>query len=210
MTKAHHSLNLLHWNLSGCSRKTKQEAYTTLVRPVHEYIGMIWDPYQANHISQLETVQCKAARFAIAHYSRYSSVTRMMDTLGWRTLQEKRFVSRMSLFYRAAHKLLALYHPTLRRPNLEPGPATTFNKSLPKHTQLLPSMCSNMEHPIVNHCHSGLFGHIQGSSQYLLQSRKYVYGSPKRHPAATAARQYRLHCCPRAHLLVSKSNWNVH
>ena len=97
--------------LSGCSSETKEKAFTTLVRPVLEYAGAVWDPYQANHISQLDSVQRKAARFVHADYSRYSSITRMMDNLGWRTLQERRFVSRMSLFYRVAHHQTACIIP---------------------------------------------------------------------------------------------------
>ena len=62
-TKAHRSLKLLRRNLSGCSRETKDKAYNTMVRPILEYAGAVWDPYQSNHIDTLEKVQRKAARF---------------------------------------------------------------------------------------------------------------------------------------------------
>ena len=41
ITKAHRSLNLLCRNLSGCSRET----YNTMVRPIREYAGVVWEPY---------------------------------------------------------------------------------------------------------------------------------------------------------------------
>ena len=102
-TKARRSLNLLHRNLSGCSRETKDKAYNTMVRPILEYAGAVWDPYQSNHIDMLEKVQCKAARFVCSDYSRYFSGSGMMSTLAWRSLQEIRFISRLGMFYQAHH-----------------------------------------------------------------------------------------------------------
>ena len=142
VTKAHRSLNLHRRNLSGCSSETKEKAFATLVRPVLEYAVAVWDPYQANHVSQLESVQRKAARFVCADYRRYSSVTRMMNNLGWRTLQERRWAYSI---VQPINKLLASYHHTLQRHNQEPGPATTSNTSLPKLTPMSTSSVSSLD-----------------------------------------------------------------
>ena len=213
MTKAHRSLNLLRRNLSGCSSETKEKAYTTLVRPVLEYAGAVWDPYQANHISKLESVQCKTARFVRADYSRYSDVTRMMDNLGWRTLQERRFVSRMSLFYCAAHQPTACIIP--------PYIATTQPRTRTSHNlQYIPPQAHTDVYKFSffprcvrtwNILPSTIVKAFKAAlNNSFTESWKHVYGSPKRHPAASAAKQYRLHCCPGAHVLVSKSNFTVH
>ena len=87
--KAQNSLNMLRRNLHGCSRTTKGLAYSTMVRPILEYAGTVWDPYQSNHIKTLEAVQRRAARWTTQDYDRESSVSAMLDTLGWRTLQER-------------------------------------------------------------------------------------------------------------------------
>ena len=63
VSKAQRTLNLLGRNLTDCSRTTKELAYKARVRPTLEYASCTWDPYQVNHIRQLETAQCKAARF---------------------------------------------------------------------------------------------------------------------------------------------------
>ena len=95
--KAQRSLNMLRRNLSGCSQDTKARAYTTMVRPILEYAGSVWDPYHQGQITALEAVQRRAARFACRMYDREASVTAMLDTLGWRTLQERRFIAQHTL-----------------------------------------------------------------------------------------------------------------
>ena len=102
-TKAHSSLNLLHRNLSGRSHETKDIAYNTMARPILEYAGAVWDPYQSNRIDTLEKVQCKAARFVFSDYSRYSNVSGMMSTLCWRSMRERCFISWLGMFYQAHH-----------------------------------------------------------------------------------------------------------
>ncbi len=53
-------------------------AYLSLVRSLLEYVCAGWDSYQIKHISNLEKVQGKAARFDKQDYSKYNSVTRMI------------------------------------------------------------------------------------------------------------------------------------
>ena len=82
-----------------------------MVRPILEYVGAVWVPYQSNHIDMLEKVQRKAALFVCSNYSRYSSVSGMMSTFGWSSLQEIRFISRMGMFYQAHHHHMACTIP---------------------------------------------------------------------------------------------------
>ena len=46
-----------------CPKKIKENAYTSLVRPVLEYGAAIWDPSLGKDISSIEMVQRRAARF---------------------------------------------------------------------------------------------------------------------------------------------------
>ena len=62
VTKATKTLNFLKRNLSNCSRKVKELAYLTMVRPQMEYASAVWDPYYDSQIQQLEKVQHRAAR----------------------------------------------------------------------------------------------------------------------------------------------------
>jgi len=53
-----------------------------------EFAAPAWDPYREKDINKLETVQCCAARFANSNYHRTTSVSKLMDDLGWRTLSD--------------------------------------------------------------------------------------------------------------------------
>ena len=70
VAKAQRTLNLVRRNLHGCSQKTKDTAYKTMVRPVLEYASCAWDPYRKGQISKLEAVQRRAARFVTGQHGR--------------------------------------------------------------------------------------------------------------------------------------------
>ena len=79
--KASQPLGILRRNIAGCSRSTKELAYNSLVRPRLEYVSAVWDPHTDGLISSLEAVQRRTARLVKFNYSRYSSVTAMMEEL---------------------------------------------------------------------------------------------------------------------------------
>ncbi len=99
--KATRALNFVKRNLSGAPKTVRSTAYQSLVRPILEYGHTVWDPYQKNHIATLEQVQRRAARFVTGDYSTYSSVTSMLDTLDWLSLQERRCAARLGMLHKA-------------------------------------------------------------------------------------------------------------
>ena len=50
--------------LYNTGSKTKSLAYMSLVGPLLEYGAACWDPYREGHITALDRVQKKAAKFA--------------------------------------------------------------------------------------------------------------------------------------------------
>ena len=63
--KANSTLNFLHQNINISNPRIKEQSYTTLVRPVLEYIQYsqtVWDPYTAGAVNRIESVQRRAAR----------------------------------------------------------------------------------------------------------------------------------------------------
>ena len=115
--KATRSLNLLRRNVRKCPQSTRETAYTTLVRPHLEYGSPVWDPYHNKQIAELEQVQRRAARYVCQDYRRESSVTHMLEQLKWETLQQRRFVARMTIMYQAVHQLVAIPIPTYYIPS---------------------------------------------------------------------------------------------
>ena len=62
--KANRTIGFLRRNIHACPKVVKAAAYITLVRPSIEYASTVWDPFNKNQISQLNSVQRRAARFA--------------------------------------------------------------------------------------------------------------------------------------------------
>ena len=66
-----------------------------------------------SNIDKLEMVQRRAARI-LSDYSRYSSVTTMLETLGWSSFEQRRAESRLCLFYKIVHSLVAVLDARIR------------------------------------------------------------------------------------------------
>ena len=100
--RANSKLQFLRRNLKGCREKLKQTAYFSLIRSFRDYGATIWDPYQKYNSDKVERVQRQSARFVKSRYARYSSVSHMLDVLGWTPLSEKRQEARPIMIYRTS------------------------------------------------------------------------------------------------------------
>jgi len=98
-------------NLCNCPLDTKRTGYLTLVRPIMEYAASFWDPYYNTDIYKLEKVQSRAAQWIVSDYSR-NSVTSFLSSLGMPTLQQRRKVSRLTLFYKIINNTLPIFIPS--------------------------------------------------------------------------------------------------
>ncbi len=107
-------------NLKPAPKKIKQQAYFMLTRPLVEYASCAWDPHTERNTHKIEMVQRRAARFVSNRYHNTSSVTDMLGTLKWPSLQDRRRKSRLVLLYKAINEKTALptgpeYLPRSRR-----------------------------------------------------------------------------------------------
>ena len=78
------------------------------MRPQLEYASTVWSPHTATDITKLEAVQRRSARWATRDYQRTSSVTQMIKDLNWRTLEQRRIDSRLTLMYKITYDLVAI------------------------------------------------------------------------------------------------------
>ena len=109
---ANKSLGFLRRNLKAKNPELRELTYKAIVRPQLEYAAPVWDPYIQEDIQRIEMVQRRAARWVLSDYSPYSSVSDMLERLGWRTLEQQRADSRLVLFYKIVHGLVAIPLPT--------------------------------------------------------------------------------------------------
>ena len=91
--------------LRTCLAKSKERAYKALVRPIVEYSADVWDPCVAKNIQQVEMIQHRAARWVLGRYDRLDSVTDMISSLKWRSLELRRSHARLCLLYKQCNGL---------------------------------------------------------------------------------------------------------
>ena len=109
-TTASWSIGFIKRNIRMKSPAIREMAYNTLVRPLVEY-SSVWSPYTQNNIHKIEMVQRRVARWTLDNYTRQARVSEMLTHLGWRSLEQRRNDSRLCLFYRIIHGLVALDLP---------------------------------------------------------------------------------------------------
>jgi hypothetical protein len=103
--------NKLHtfWRIkSFTSRKTLSLLYITYVRPILEYGCAVFDNCTAFESNMLENVQRKFALLCTGAY-RHTSNNKLMQELGWETLQTRRKYHKLCLFYKIHNRLTPTY-----------------------------------------------------------------------------------------------------
>ena len=110
--KANRTLGFVKRNVKTWNEPVKELAYKTLVRPQAEYASSIWNPYTKQNITKIEMIQRRAARWVKNNYSPYDSVSNMLDSLGWRSLENRCIDSRLVMFYRIIHGYVEIQIPT--------------------------------------------------------------------------------------------------
>ena len=109
--KATQTRNFLQRNLRGCSREIKSKAYKTYINPVLNYSSTVWNPNGEGNQGlrdQLEMVQRKSARFVYADWRRDSSPSKMMNQLGWKSLEVQRNNRNLIMMHNIIHKTVAI------------------------------------------------------------------------------------------------------
>ena len=88
----------------------------SIVRPQLEYASESWNPYNTNTVNRLEQVQRAAARFVYRDYRRTTSVTSLINTLGWDLLHSRRLASQLCMFYKIQNNLANIQFPPVIQP----------------------------------------------------------------------------------------------
>ena len=132
LKKAKQSLGMVRRNLYSCSKEVKVHAYTTLVRPKLEYASETWSPQTSKYIKKLEMVQHAAARYCFRNYSRSQSVTELINRLQWDSLETRRKLADLKMFYKIEN-IMKINFPSA----IQPIPYTTTRRQHP-YTKFIP------------------------------------------------------------------------
>ena len=103
--KAATVLNMIRRNLYFAPESVKSKAYMATVRPLLEYASVCWSPNSQNLKTTLEVVQNNAAKFVTNNYPKKGeyekfSVTKIVQDLGWETLEQRRINTRITMVYK--------------------------------------------------------------------------------------------------------------
>ena len=118
--KANSTLGFLRRNLKECPTKFKDIANYSMFRSLLEYSCPVRDPYRQSGVDKLSKIQRAAARFVTNNYQRKSSVTSLIQDLGWTDLQTRRKNFRLISLYKILHGLIAEYRSTRTHVNSYP------------------------------------------------------------------------------------------
>ena len=127
-SKANHLLGFLRRTLHHCPSNLKEHAYKQIVLPSIEYCSSIWDPHQKSFIHKLEMIQHRAARFVLNKPWRRNyrdSITEMLQTLNWSSLEKRRKQSRLILLFKFLNNMIHI--PTEYLPTPSPLTNTRSN-----------------------------------------------------------------------------------
>ena len=117
-SKASRILGILKRNLGPCSKEVKTRAYHAMVRPRLEYATAAWNPHTDKNVDSLEMVQRQAARFVCSDYRRTTSVTGLLENLGWDTLEHRRLLIQSTMFYKIHNNLVNIVFPLIIIPQI--------------------------------------------------------------------------------------------
>ena len=114
--KANSMIGFSRRNLKTATEETKTLAYNTLIRPHVEYCSTVWNPHYDDDIGKIEMVQRKAARFATNRFRNQSSVTSMLEHLGWESLESRRTKADMCMTYKILNNHVDIRHQDFYQP----------------------------------------------------------------------------------------------
>ena len=107
--KANNTLAFLRRHIHDCPTHIKNECYKTIVRPTLEYGSAIWDPHHQKDKDRLEKIQKRAARFSTKNFNMEKGNTKLnMKKLNLKPLEERRAANRLTLFFKAKHKMIEI------------------------------------------------------------------------------------------------------
>ena len=102
VNKARKKLGLLRRQSQGLSTKQKIDIYKTMIRPVLEYGSVLFDNCSVSDNLKIESCQRTAALICPGAMRR-TETKLLLEYLRWDSLEDRRKISKISLFYKIIH-----------------------------------------------------------------------------------------------------------
>jgi hypothetical protein len=115
VTKASRALNLIQRACTIFPRSTREKLYNSMVLPILDYGDILYDNAPFNIKEQLNKLHRKAAVMCTRAY-RHTETTRLLQELGWLSLDRRRHMHKLTLFYKIKNHLTPPYLSSLCPP----------------------------------------------------------------------------------------------
>ena len=99
------------------------------MRPIVEYSATVWNPYVAKNIQQVEMIQRRAACWVLELYDRLNSVTDLLSSLKWRSLELKQSDARLCMLKKESNGLATYECDKLQRKQEQNGHQALVSQS---------------------------------------------------------------------------------
>ena len=140
--EANSMLGFLKRNLEISSQDTKTAAYYTLVRPNLECCASVWNPHHSQLVQKLEMVQRRAARYTTRRYRKTNSVTDMLESLYWESLQSRGTEIQLTMIFKIINNLIDITSSPYLTPSRTRTRAAHTKKMLQHHNRTDIFKCS--------------------------------------------------------------------
>lgn len=128
--KANRTLGLVKRTLQPCTPEVMERAYKAIIRPLLEYASAAW----SSHTKTIEKVQRRAARFVAHNYKRSTNSQDLVNQLVWDSLESRRLLAQVTLFYKIKNNLIDLEFPS----SIQPAPRPRIQHAmLQPHSSVL-------------------------------------------------------------------------
>ncbi len=117
-TKAWSRINIMRKLKFRLHRDALETIYTSFIRPLLEYGDVLFDSCTNYEKDELEKIQHEAARI-VTGTTKLESIQRLMDEVGWETLESRRKKHKLILFYKMSNNLTPDYLSTLVPPTVD-------------------------------------------------------------------------------------------
>ena len=106
--KANRTIGFLRRNLNIGATSIKEKAYFTLVWLLVEYASIVWDPYTQTNVQKTRNGTTEGCQICEKQsYRNTSSVSDMLSTMNWRSLQDRRRDASLCMMYKVDRNLVA-------------------------------------------------------------------------------------------------------
>ena len=112
VSKISNKIGILHRLRQVLPQKALNQIYLTSIQPLFDYCITVWGPSSKTNVNTIQRLQNRCARAVTGDFSFETSVSYLIKSLGWMTIQERLHYSiktwnKLPLYIRQSNNLMS-------------------------------------------------------------------------------------------------------